>query len=164
MKGIKPTYSELSNEAKYERFPVEVVCYRDLGDGNYFFVTDEGEVMDGYVIVGDSGGVPAVTKHTTKSFGATLIRKLISAFLMTKGLVPKGVAKILNLEAQSGKAGSLKEIFSMAKQDLREAAVRVVRDFGMRKARDLIEAASATGFADRDALLAEVERLAEKVK
>ena len=142
----KPDLQDLSNKDRYTPLSVNVLGFQDNVSHNIFWITDAGEVFDGFVQVQDSAGVPVVARRRSpaeKLLGSQLIRGIVGALLVDKLLVPQPVADML-LSKVTGKPEQAKQIAGIIEQapgDLRGAAVRLLVMLGSKDAYSIVDKA-----------------------
>lgn len=138
----KPTHEELLDSEEFEYAPVTVPVFRRKSDGNLYFLTDTGFVLDRYVRVVDSGGIPVVSRR--RGFGENLggkILKLGVAVLTGGPGLPVAIAKeLLDLSKRDFEdARAVKAAVELARGgDPRAAVLRLADQFGPRATYELL--------------------------
>jgi hypothetical protein len=137
----KPRADELLGEG-FESVPVRVTCFRRKVDGNLYFVTDDGQVLDKYVKVVDSGGIAVVSRQ--RGFGENLGGRLLrlGAAILTgaKGVPVEIARELLGLSQRNFEDARVIEsaVRSAKEGDTRSAVLLLADAFGPRKTYELL--------------------------
>lgn len=136
----KPSIKELRESDRFEPVEVRVECYRDAETGNLYFVPDNEEiVLDKYVQVVDTGGLPAVARRRAplEGFGPRILRGAVSIFAAKELGIPLKIAQeLLNVaEKDQREALALESVVrSFDDKDYRRGALKLADWLGPRQA------------------------------
>lgn len=142
----KPSMDELMGEA-FEHVPVSVPCFRRKSDGNLYFVTDDGQVLDKYVRVVDSGGIAVSTRQRAfgERLGGNLLRLGAAILTGAKGVPVEIARELLGLSQKNFEDARVVEgaIRAAKGGDTRSAVLMLADNFGPRKTYELLARFSA---------------------